>query len=260
MMQYIFALQVRLKYLLKAHYRKGHHIHSPFTFATLNNTIFETIPYYSFANIERLRNKLKADQRCIEISHQKNGRFKKTTIAKETINSAKTAKYAQLLQRLCASNNAQTILELGTNIGVGTMYLAANSSKAKVYTYEIEPDLIQIAKENFKQSNLNNITIIEGDIDNTLPSTIQNYKNIDIIFIDANHTLKSTLKYYSIAKTKATSNSIFIIDDIHWSKEMQQAWETIIKDKDIRLSIDLFSMGIVWFNDQLPKQHYIVSY
>ena len=54
----LFDIKVRLQYVLRAHYRKGHWVHSPFTFHTLNYVIFERTPYYSFPVIENLRQQL----------------------------------------------------------------------------------------------------------------------------------------------------------------------------------------------------------
>ena len=53
---------------------------------------------------------------------------------------------------------------------------------------------------------------------------------------------------------------ILIIADIHWSKEMQQAWDTIKNHYQVTLSIDIYQMGIVFFNPEIRKQDYILAY
>ena len=133
-------------------------------------------------------------------------------------------------------------------------------TKSHVYTLEGQPQLCQIARQNFKQLQLNNIQLIEGNINDTFPHLIQQIPQIDLLFIDANHQYQATIDYYRLAKTKTHKNTIIIFDDIHWSEGMQQAWNEIRQDPDIRLSIDIFHMGIVWFNTDIPKQHYIVAF
>lgn len=259
-MSLLFNIKVRLQYALRAHYRKGHWIHSPFTYATLNNIIFERTPYYSFQPIENLRKQLSLNNTTISLNALGTSKAKITTIAKELKNSSKSPRLAQLLQRLCASNKSHYIIELGTNLGISTAYLASNNSKSQIYTLEGQPELCKIAKNNFSKLKLNNINIIEGDINNTLPNLTQQIPQIDLAFIDANHQYQTTINYYNLIKSKVHKNSIIIFDDIHWSEGMQQAWNEIRQDPDIHLSIDIFHMGIAWFNTDIPKQHYIVAF
>lgn len=256
----LFDIKVRLQYILRAHYRKGHWVHSPFTFHTLNYVIFERTPYYSFNIIESLRQQLLHDNTTLTLQPLGTSQAKTTTIARELKNSTKSPRQAQLLQRLCASNQSHYIIELGTNLGLSTAYLASNNSNSQVYTLEGQQQLCQIAQQNFKQLHLNNIQIIEGNINNTLPTLIQQIPQIDLLFIDANHQYQATINYYKLAKSKVHKNTIIIFDDIHWSEGMQQAWNEIRQDPDIRLAIDIFHMGIVWFNTDIPKQHYIVAF
>ena len=256
----LFDIKVRLQYVLRAHYRKGHWVHSPFTFHTLNYVIFERTPYYSFPVIENLRQQLQQNNTPLNLQPLGTSKAKTTTIARELKNSAKSPRLAQLLQRLCASNKSQYIIELGTNLGLSTAYLASNNSNSQVFTLEGQPELCKIAQQNFKQLHLNNIQVIEGNIDDTLTLLIQQIPQIDLLFIDANHQYQATLDYYNLAKSKLHKNTIIIFDDIHWSKGMQHAWNEIRQDPDIRLSIDIFHMGIVWFNTDIPKQYYIVAF
>ncbi len=259
-MSLLFDIKSRLQYALRAHYRKGHWVHSPFTYHTLNYVIFERTPYYSFNPIESLRKQLLHDNTPLSLQPLGTSQAKTTTIARELKNSAKSPRLAQLLQRLCASNNSHYIIELGTNLGISTAYLASNNSKSQVYTLEGQPELCRIAHNNFNKLNLHNINIIEGNIDNTLPQLIQQLPQIDLLFIDANHQYQATINYYKLAKSKIHKNTIIVFDDIHWSEGMQQAWNEIRQDPDIRLAIDIFHMGIIWFNSDIPKQHYIVAF
>ena len=64
------------------------------------------------------------------------------------------------------------------------------------------------------------------------------------------------MKYYEILKKMKSDFTILIFHDIYWSTGMKKAWNKIITDPDINLSLDLYKMGIVFFNkDILEKQH-----
>jgi len=60
--------------------------------------------------------------------------------------------------------------------------------------------------------------------------------------------------------SKANKNSIFVFDDIHWSDGMDKAWKYICKNSKSVVTIDLFSMGIVFFNPELNKHNYKIKY
>ena len=51
-----------------------------------------------------------------------------------------------------------------------------------------------------------------------------------------------------------------ILDDIHWSKEMNQAWKTIKARPEISISIDLFEAGVLFFKRDIPKTDLIMKY
>ena len=103
-MDLLFAIKTRIKYLLHARYWQGHRVHSPYTFDLITNTIYAQYPYYSFTAIEKIRRELLSNRKKISLK----GRT--TTVSKELKRSSKSPKYAQLLQRLAANNDAKLII------------------------------------------------------------------------------------------------------------------------------------------------------
>ncbi|MEJ7676870.1 MAG: hypothetical protein WKG06_03130 [Segetibacter sp.] len=60
---------------------------------------------------------------------------------------------------------------------------------------------------------------------------------------------------------KAIESSVFIFDDIHWSKEMEEAWKYIQQHSAVTLTIDLFFIGIVFFRrEQKVPQHFVIRF
>jgi predicted O-methyltransferase YrrM len=117
-----------------------------------------------------------------------------------------------------------------------------------------------IAKKNFAMFPDLNIEIIQGEFGTTLPSVLAKAIEFDYVFIDGNHKLIPTLKYFEACAQKMSANGFMVIDDINWSAEMQQAWEKIKADKRVTISVDLFMVGIVFFNKGLSKENFTVRY
>lgn len=260
MVQKIKYIVRLLRYLLKAKHRKGYGVHSPFSFDLITNIFEEKNQYYIYDKIEQLREELLADKRVIDVLDYgtgKSGLRKISTIASLAV---KKSKYAQLLFRLVNAFKSNTIIELGTSFGLTTAYLASANSNALVYTLEGCPMIASIAKAVHEKCGLKNITVCVGNIDENLPDILHKFRYIDFVFFDANHTKEATLKYFYLCLNKIHSESVFVLDDIHYSNEMEEAWREIKENSKVSVSFDLFSLGIVFFNTQLKKQDYILYF
>jgi hypothetical protein len=54
---------------------------------------------------------------------------------------------------------------------------------------------------------------------------------------------------------------VIIFDDIHWSSEMELAWEKIKKHPRVTLTIDLFFLGYVFFRPEFrERQHFTIRF
>ena len=256
-----FALHY-LKYIFLR--TNEHGVHSPFVFELYNRVFKNNMPFYAYSKIEKLREKMLSDGRTVEVKDlgagSGSGLKKSRTVAQITRTAAKEKKYAQLLFRLTDYFQPDLILELGTSIGIGTMYLAIARSKSTVITIEGCPETQKIALENFRSAELANITAINGDFDIELPNLLAGPTSPDLVYFDGNHRREATLRYFSACLAKAHNNSVFIVDDIYWSKEMTEAWETIKAHPEVTVTLDLFQLGVVFFRKEQAKQHFILKY
>lgn len=253
-----FAIASRAGYIIHARHRKGFGVHSPYVFSFLNDVVYEKNPYYSYDNIEQLRKRLLSDKSSFPIEPTGTGTRKETSVSREVKSSSSKKRYSQLLLRLALHTKAKNIIELGTNMGLGTLYLA--SSGAKTYTFEAQKPFVRIARKNFDSLGYDNITIVEGNIDTTLPSLLKTIDKTDMAFIDANHRYEPAKRYYGLLKNSISKDGIIVIDDPYHSPEMKALWREVIDDRDVSLTIDLFQMGIAVFKEGLPKQHYTVAF
>lgn len=241
-----------------------HGIHSPFLFELYNNVIVDQTPFYCFDDIESMRAKLLLTNMEVQIqdlgagsSVNKSSSRKISDIAKNTL---KAKKYGQLLFRLVNRFKSETILELGTSLGISTMYLAAPNKKSKVITVEGCPNITKVAKVNFDKIGYQNIDLINQSFDEFLPRYLSKIQHLDFVFFDGNHTKEATLRYFNWCLEKVNDKTILVFDDIYWSKGMKQAWLEIKKHPKITTTVDLFALGIVFFNSDLSKEDFVLKY
>ena len=253
--------QLALKYLhyyFTASNGKGHGIHSPFIFQFITRVLNDKQEYDDYENVENLRKQLLKDRTVLTIQDFGAG----ATIDKESSrsifsiarNSAKSKKYGQLLFRMVQYFKPLNIIELGTSLGITTSYLAYANPDAKVTTLEGAKAVASVARRNIESLKIKNIDIIEGNFNDTLAAVVSGLSSVDFSFIDGNHKRESTVRYFQLLLPKITKNSILVFDDIHWSSEMEEAWEMIQKHSSVRCSVDLFFMGIIFFHEAFREK------
>ncbi len=245
-------------YLLKT--IKKQHIQSQFVSNIYTKIIKERNHYYIFDNIESLRSKMLLSKKKIIVSDFGTGKSASRSISSIAKTSLKSAKYGQLLFRLVNHLQPKNLLELGTSLGITASYLALANSSSKLITIEGCPETAKIAKSNFNLLSATNISLVIGPFDNMLHEELNNLDYLDFVFFDGNHNLKPTLDYFEQCLNKVHEKSVFVFDDIHWSKNMEMAWNTIKTHPQITISIDLFEMGLVFFNKEHKKQDLVLLY
>lgn len=254
-----------MQYYLKANNGKGHGAHSPFVYDFIINVLNDKRNFYAYENIEKLREGLLKENSILHVEDfgagSKIGLTKQRTVSAIASSSLKPAKYAQLLFRMVNYYQPKTILELGTSLGITTAYLAAANNNAFVTTMEGSKEISSKATKNFELLELKNIQQIQGNFDITLPALLPKLSNIDFAFLDGNHRYLPTINYFNSILPKISNQTIVILDDIHWSKEMEQAWNEIKNHESVTLSIDLFFIGILFFKSEFKvKQHFTIRF
>ena len=278
-----------LRHQLTAWNTGGEGVHSPYLFEWVRMVMMDKNAYYIWGEIERCREKMLRDERELEFVDYgsaiksrslENGseavcrlEYRDTRRVRDIARrSLAKRKYAQMLSRLVnwlgASHSLEngsgtacslefrglTIVELGTSLGVTTAYMAAMDSRNRVVTFEGCEAVANMARENWKALNINNIECRVGKID--AEQLTRDIEHLDVAFIDANHTYVSTCEYFDVLAGKVREKSVIVVDDIHYSEEMEKAWKAICADERVTSTIDLYQMGLVFFDKHYWKRHY----
>lgn len=249
-----------LRYLLRS--TNAHGIHSPFVFDLYTKTIARRTNEPEFVEIEALRRRLLNDRRRIRIRDFGAGSKVNPNPERElrdiARNSEKPQRIARLLFRLVRQFQPQTIFDLGTSLGLTTLYFAKATPEARILTFEGCPETAAVAQSNFDELEAQHIEIVVGNLDETLPTVVAATDRIDFAFFDANHRYEPTVRYFETCLPKAHDDSLFVFDDIHWSPEMEKAWRYLQAHPRVALTVDLFFIGLVFFRKSAPKQHFIL--
>ena len=106
-----------------------------------------------------------------------------------------------------------------------------------------------------------NIELQQGNFNEILSPFIASTAPLDFVFVDGNHKYEPTIQYFNTLLPKLHEQSILVFDDIHWSKEMEQAWLEIQGHPSVTLTIDLFFIGLVFFRkENIAKQNMVIRF
>ena len=258
------ALAARyVRYRLRA--GTDHGLHAPFVYDLYTLALRHTGEFRPFGVIEGRREALRADDRQLTVrdygaGSQQAGAGRTRRVGQIARTAAKPAKYGQLLFRLANYLGVRQVLELGTSLGITTAYLAAADSRARVLTLEGDPASATIARETFAALQLANAEVREGEFGQTLDAALGSFgAPLDLVFFDGNHRYEPTLEYVRRCLPYRHAETVFVLDDIHWSTEMERAWEAVKALPEVTLTIDLFAVGLVFFRPNAPKQHFVLK-
>lgn len=259
-----FLAKKTLHYFVSSGHKFGHRIHSPFVY-DLIRSVFRTKPLKSdVCAIEHRRKILLNDDTEITIqdfgagSKQNASNIRKISYIAQT--SLSRGKYACLLYNLVHRYQPQTILELGTSLGISTSYLSYGAPMAKIISLEGSQSIADVAQKTMQDCSCTNVEIRVGNFNETLSTALESLQHVDFAFIDGNHTKEATIRYFEQILPYCKENSILIFDDISWSEGMFDAWKTISSDSRVSISIDICKQGIVFFRKGIVKQYFTIRY
>jgi len=239
-------------------------IHSPFIYEVASKVIYESGEYYSYSHIENIRKKWLNDNSSISVNDFgagskifKEGNRKVRDICKYSV---KPKKHGQLLFRLINFFQPKYILELGTSLGLTTIYMASAARNSKVISIEGDYNTYLLAKKTVKLAKVRNVDLVNARFQDVLPDLIDQCKQLDFVFIDGHHNKDATLAYFELCLKKSHSETIFVFDDINWTAEMKEAWGIIKANSSITITIDLHTMGIAFLKEGIKKQHYLLNF
>ncbi len=136
-----------------------------------------------------------------------------------------TSKKNKLLFRLVKYFQPKSILEIGNSTEIDT----------NIFSSEITPF------EEFQKNKPSN-----------------NNSTFDLVYFNQNESQKTTLEYFEMLLPTIMNDSVWIINDIHKSKENENTWKIIKKHYKVKVTIDTFHFGMVFFRTEQEKEHFVI--
>lgn len=220
-----------LKLIYKLRHHRGHGIHSPFVFDLVNKVIEEKSEYYVYSDIRHLLREIPGFVPRI-------------------------SKYNRLSFRLVNYFDAKDILELGSGNGVNSLFLTAPFSDSACIS--IEPDRCK-----------RNLAIRLYD---KWPRKVKSYsdpdaafsqigdKKLDCIFIDLKRISGLDTDNIDRMSNFLHSKSFIVINNIRSSRRAKSIWADMVRMETRTAMLDLFSVGILFFDTKLYRWDYKISY
>lgn len=242
--------------------KNEHGVHSPFVFNLVTKCFYDKKKYDEYSILKNYRNSLLANKNTIEVTDFGAGSkvFKSNTRAINQIakNAGISANRAELLFRITNYFKPESVLEIGTSLGLATSALSLGNTKAKITTLEGCPNTLAEARVNSNKFNLKNINSVETEFYSYLKNCQLKTEHCQLIYFDGNHSKQATLEYFELLLPTTTNESVWIFDDIHWSPDMEEAWEIIRNHPKVKVTIDTFQWGILFFRDEQEKEHFTI--
>lgn len=258
----LFLIKSYLKFLYNS--KNEHGVHSPFVFDLVTKCFYDKKKYQEYQSLSEYRKFLLKSKTTIEVTDFGAGsrvfKSNKRQISKIAKTAGISPKRAELLFRITKYFQPDTILEIGTSLGLATSALSLGNSNAKITSLEGCPQTMTVAKNLFQVSGfkLQNIEFINTEFSSYLKTQQLTTNNRQLIYFDGNHSKKATLEYFELLLPTITNETVWIFDDIHWSSDMEEAWETIKNHPKVTVTIDTFQWGIVFFRTEQEKEHFTI--
>jgi hypothetical protein len=80
---------------------------------------------------------------------------------------------------------------------------------------------------------------------------------IDLIYISGNDGDDVVSSLESVLQNTG-NNTICIIDNIHTSPQLQEVWESIKAHPGVKVTVDVYHLGLVFFRQEQARQHFII--
>ena len=230
--------------------RKGYGVHSPFVFDLITNVIEDKSVYYSYNDISLIRKQLTQNNKFIHY------REKRITVKKALQRYGISKKEGEFLFRLSNHYKPRTILAIGSSFGLSSLYLSRYDSTVHCITLECEPGFAKIATHYLKKEANPSHHIRTGPYREIESETLLLLSRIDCIFIDKNVGPDDLGIIFNQFLPVIHEDTFWVLAGIRSSSEKYHFWEKICQHPQVTVAVDMFQMGLLFFQSKLHKRIY----
>lgn|SRR5690606_17336409 len=263
----MFRVLQYIRFLLRS--TNQHGVHSPFVYQLVTRCFYDPTRYSAYAVLKTHRNRLQTSKETLTVTDYGSGSKVFVSNTRKVAAIAKVAgiskKRAKLLFRVSRYFSPERITELGTSLGLSTLPLHLGSPTAQLVTVEGCRATQAFAKkmltdclteEALRHLHFKNKRFREYLAE--MPLLPKDADSWHLVYFDGHHDKAETLHYVNTLLPVVTPKTLWIFDDIYWSKGMHEAWQDIINHEKVTVSIDTYFWGMVFFRPEQAKQHFTI--
>lgn len=241
-------------------------LHSPFVFDLAMAVLEDTRWFYAFNDVELLREAALSSDLALNVTDYGTGGFSGKNGSSPTVStvplrqiarhSASSVGQGQALFRLADWAKPRTVLELGTSLGFGTLYLASAARNAQIVSLEGCAECAAAARSHFEMLKTHQVEVLEGPFEATLPRALDKLQSLDFVFLDGNHRCDPTLAYFEQCLAFSHEKTVFVFDDAHNTPDMEAAWQRIRQHPRVTMTVDFFDLSLAFINPDFREKQY----
>jgi predicted O-methyltransferase YrrM len=237
--------------------KNQHGIHSPFVYHLITRCFYNKAHFKTYQLWDKVQQYLLSSKEYLIYNVEAKPKFrKKQTVAQLAKDSSFSKKRARLMIRLADYLNVENALELGTGLGLTSISMAG-SGKVKLKTVENNLVFSEFAQTQFEKLGLNSISCIHSNFEK-FHSELQPKEKFDLVFIHVNQSGTTTLSYFESLLIHKHNDTLFVLEGIHSSSDMEKLWKQIQNHPQVQVTIDTFQWGLVFFRKEQVKQHFVI--
>lgn len=245
----------------KIRHSKGYGVHSPFVYNLITRVIEEKGKYYRFEDIESYRKRLHQNEEWISVGDRRNPqRLRRRSIAELVRSEAISPKLGALLFRLTNHFRPRNILQVGSSMGLSTLYLTSYASELTCVSLEPDQARSHISQWVYNEAARSSIDLRIGDYMNLLPGVLKEIQPFDFIFFANRNEQLDLFWLFTTCLPYAQQETLFVLDGIHSNREAARQWKQICQHPEVTVTLDLYAAGIVFIDKKLHKRNYKVYY
>ncbi|MCS6967037.1 MAG: hypothetical protein RMJ44_02750 [Cytophagales bacterium] len=244
-----------LHYWLKA--QTLHSIHSPFVFQLCDQVILANKHYYDFDEIETLFEPLTNNNTLIDQLGETDFSDSFRPTVRQVIHRFEPSESVRhLLYKLVDFFCPQTVVVMGSNTGIATRYLAKGWHKSRLLSIEPCKQLAEISTEMMR--DLQYVEIINENWQTGIATVIKKLTPIDFLWLNARHAGMNYIIFEQLVS--ALHSQSVVAFHLPCRALAEPLWKQVVANPHVRFSIDLWKIGLAFFNRQQPKQHFVLRW
>ena len=249
----LFRIQAYLRHRKTA--VNEHGLHSPFVFQLYLHTVKNT-KQTSVVDFETAAMQMRWKGKRIFLRDFGTGADREIDLYRWGKKAISNRQKLQVLSGLVSYFQPDQILELGTALGLSSLAMKMALPNTELITWEGSPELALEAKGLWEQYGAE-IRVEVGSFE-AICSQPRGVSSPDLVFIDGDHR-GDKMRYWIEYFYSKNPSTVFVLDDIHWSADMEHAWKNVLSDPRWNLSIDLYHFGVLAPRKEQVKEHFALA-